>query len=84
MTKAEFKQGAFRMGRCLVLVTIDGGKYHLSISTEKEIPTYEELKQARYQFIPDDAFMAQIFPPKSDFVNAHPYCLHLFEVEPMN
>lgn len=74
------KTGIFKMGRCSVIVTKDNGKWHLSISTPTESPTYEEIKAARYKFLPDNVYMAQIFPPKSEFVNVHPYCHHLYEI----
>lgn len=74
------KPGIFKMGRCSVIVSIDNGKWHLSISTPKESPTYDEIKDARYKYIPDNVYMAQIFPPKAEFINIHKYCHHLFEI----
>jgi len=76
----EFKTGAFKMGRCNIIITIETGDWHLSISTPSESPTYEEIKKARYKYLPDNLVMAQIFPPKADFVNLHPYCHHLWEI----
>ena len=70
----------YTMGRCNIIITIDNGKWHLSISTPTASPSYEEIKEARYKFLPDDAVMAQIFPSKKDFVNLHPYCHHLFQI----
>lgn len=80
MSGKTFKPGIFTMGRCNVIVTIDDGKWHLSISTPYCSPSYKEIKEARYRFIPDDVYMAQIFPPVSEFVNIHPYCHHLFQI----
>ena len=68
------------MGRCAVIVTIDEGSWHLSISTKSALPTYTEMKQARYKFLPDEIYMAEIFPPKAEFVNAHEYCRHLWQI----
>lgn len=76
---AEFKQGVFKMGRCNVIVSIDNDKWHLSISAEVQ-PSYKELKQARYRYLPDNIYAAQIFPPSSEFVNIHPNCHHLYEI----
>jgi len=70
------------MGQCKVIVTIDQGKWHLSISREDRSPSYEEIKKARYQFLPNEIHAAQIFPPKEEFVNLHPFCHHLYEVQP--
>jgi hypothetical protein len=80
--KGKFSPGRFKMGRCTVLVTIDNGKWHLSISTPSASPSYNEIKQARYAYVPDDVTMAQIFPPKKEFVNIHPFCHHLWQIEP--
>ena len=74
------KPGIYVMGRCDVIVTIDKGRWHLSISTPHCSPSYKEIKEARYRFIPNKVVMAQIFPPKEEFVNLHPYCHHLFEI----
>lgn len=77
----NYKPGIFRMGRCLVIVSKDIGKWHLSISCRDADPTYEEIKEARYKYVPDNVYMAQIFPPKAEFVNLHPHCYHLWEIK---
>jgi hypothetical protein len=51
---------------------------HLSLSHRSRLPSYEELKSARYTFFPAEAEVIQVFPPESEFVNCHPYCLHLW------
>ena len=76
----EYQQGVFRMGRCAIIVSIDDDKWHLSISIKDAQPSYKEIKDARYKYIPNDVYMAQIFPPKEEFVNFHPYCHHLWEI----
>jgi len=81
MSKTEYREGTFKMGRCTVMVSIDAGRWHLSISTPTAQPSYKEMKQARYRFIPDKVVMAQLFPSKDDFVNLHEFCHHLFEIE---
>ena len=45
------------------------------------LPTWDELKDARYRFCPDEVYMAIILPPKSDYMNLHPTTMHLYEVE---
>lgn len=79
---------AYKFGRCNVLVgkePINGTdnplKWHLSISHHKSLPTWNELKEARYYFIPDNVTMAMILPPKSEYVNIHEYCFHLYEID---
>jgi hypothetical protein len=61
-------------------VTIDGGKWHLSASTNHPIGYYE-LKEIRYEFLPNDIRAAQIFPPREQFVNVDENCYHLFEID---
>jgi hypothetical protein len=70
----------YKMGRCAVIVSVDDGLWHLSISTPNALPSYAEMKEARYTFCPDNIFMAEIFPPRDQFVNVHPYCRHLWEI----
>ena len=79
-------------GHLSVIVGREPRGWHLSISHRLSlsdpmgrsipgrIPTYEELKSARYEFIPDEAWVVQVFPPRAEFLNAHPTTLHLHEV----
>lgn len=71
---------SYKFGECTVGVSKDNDKWHLSIAHPTRLPTYDELKEARYKFLPDNCHMAQIFPPKAEFVNLHPFCLHLYEI----
>lgn len=77
----RFKEGVFKMGECFIIVSIDGGKWHLSISKKKASPSYKQIKAARYKFLPNDITVAQIFPPKEEFVNIDPHCHHLWEIQ---
>jgi len=67
--------------------------WHLSMSHRSSIlrglngkplpgrmPTWDEIKEARYKFCPDDKYMAIIFPPKDEHVNIHPTTIHLYEM----
>lgn len=44
------------------------------------MPTWDEIKEARYKFLPLDVNMAIMFPPVSMYYNRHATCLHLLEV----
>ena len=57
------------------LVTVSGG------SLPGRLPTWEEIREARYRFCPDEAYMAMILPPRAEYVNVHPTTMHLYEVE---
>lgn len=76
----EYKEGVFKMGRCDIIIAKENNKWHMSISTRNASPSYKEIKAARYKYLPDDVYMAQIFPPKEEFINLHPYCHHLYQI----
>lgn len=59
-----YSTGMFRWKGKEVLITIDGGKWHLSASTNHPIGYYE-MKEMRYEFLPNGISVAQIFPPPS-------------------
>lgn len=54
--------------------------YHLTLCGRGKLPTYEDLKTARYKFLPNDCYMAEIFPPKEEFINIHKYARQLYQV----
>lgn len=55
--------------------------WHLSISAPARYPTWDEIADARYRFVPDDVLMAMLLPPRADYANVHPNCMHLYEIE---
>lgn len=85
----------FSKGDCRVLISrekrptgafvlpahLDKWRYHLSISCADRYPTWEEIKDARYSLLPHGLTFAQILPPPKDWVNIHPNCFHLWEIE---
>lgn len=75
---AIYKKGDFT---CMV-GTMPNGKKHLSISHPWRVVTWEEIKDARYEFIIGKRYMAMILPPLDEYVNLHQNCWHLHEVEP--
>lgn len=72
---------AWRLGACAVFAGVEMGKWHLSISHRSRYPTWDEIKEARYRFIPDNVTMAMILPPRGEYVNVHPNCFHLHEID---
>ena len=52
---------------------------HLSISHRDRLPTWSELVSAKELFLGKEALAIQVFPPRSQWVNDHPYCLHLYQ-----
>ena len=52
--------------------------HHVSVSRKSRLPSYEDLCFVKKVFIGEDKTAYQIFAKKSDHVNIHPYCLHLW------
>lgn len=82
--------GAFEvMGPCgceLRIMATDGddpgnighGWEHVSVSTERRPPNWQEMAWVKDQFWDDEETVLQFHPKKSEYVNCHPYCLHLW------
>lgn len=51
---------------------------HISISHKHRVPTYSEIKEVKSVFIGPNRKGIMVFPQESNYVNIHPYCLHLF------
>lgn len=47
---------------------------HASCSYTNQLPRWKDLKE----LFMGDRVAVQILPPKSSYLNIHPYCLHLF------
>lgn len=70
----------------------DGPMWHLSISHRTNearprpgrYPEWDEIAEARYQFIPDEVTVAMLLPPRSEYVNLHETCFHLWEIKPLS
>lgn len=72
---------AYQWGDLRVFVGLEPAGWHLSISTPYRNPTWEEIRQARYDFIPNEITMAMLLPPESEYINVHNYCFHLHQIE---
>jgi hypothetical protein len=42
------------------------------------LPSWEELKRVKHDFIGEDKWAYQVLPPATEYVNKHPCVLHLF------
>lgn len=71
---------AYIWGETRVFVGKEPAGWHLSISCPNRNPTWEEIKQARYDLCPHDITMAMILPPTSEYVNVHNFCFHLHQI----
>jgi hypothetical protein len=80
--------GAFHlMGPCganllIIANTADDpivkGWEHVSISIKHRPPNWQEMCFAKELFWDDEEAVVQFHPPKSQYVNCHPNCLHLW------
>ncbi|MCR4532718.1 hypothetical protein NUV62_17465 [Acinetobacter venetianus] len=54
------------------------GWEHVSVSLPARCPTWEEMCFIKSLFWGEDDCVIQYHPPKSDYVNNHQYCLHMW------
>lgn len=75
-----FAKGPDRKERTpLKIIASDGeGWEHVSVSLPNRCPTWAEMCFVKSLFWGDDDCVMQLHPPKSDWVNNHSYCLHLW------
>jgi len=59
--------------------TSDGGGWdHVSVSFKTRCPTWDEMCMVKRWCFEEEEAVMQIHPPKSDYRNEHPFCLHLW------
>lgn len=51
---------------------------HVSVSTKRRIPNWEEMCFVKNLFWGPEECVVQFHPPESEWVNNHLYCLHLW------
>ena len=51
---------------------------HVSVSTARRTPSWQEMVKVKDLFWRDDETVVQFHPAKSDYVNTHQYCLHMW------
>ena len=78
-------QGYINLGRldnhfnAAVVFSWGDGWDHVSVSYPDRCPTWDEMCKAKDIFFRDDECVIQFHPPKAEYVNVHPYCLHLWK-----
>jgi hypothetical protein len=83
-TAADRFNGAFFVfGPCgadlKIIASSEGmGWEHVSVSLKNRCPNWPEMCFVKDLFWEDEEAVMQIHPPKSDYINCHPYCLHLW------
>lgn len=66
---------------CVAFAGIEGGRWHVSVSHPKRLPTWDEMRTARDQMTPPDVAMAFILPRSNEYVNVHAHCLHMWQLD---
>jgi hypothetical protein len=61
-----------------VIASDGGGWEHVSVSFEHRTPTWEEMCHVKDTFWDPEDCVVQFHPPQSEYVNFHPFCLHLW------
>jgi len=81
-TGADGGQGYIMMPKydATVVWSFGGGWEHVSISpvNRRTIPSWEDMCKVKDMFFREDEAVIQIHPPKSEYVNTLPNCLHLW------
>jgi hypothetical protein len=54
------------------------GFEHVSVSTRWRCPNWQEMCFVKHLFFREEETVIQFHPQKSEYVNCHPYCLHLW------
>lgn len=68
-----------RHSNVLRVIATDGeGWEHVSVSLPNRCPTWAEMCRIKDLFWSESDCVVQYHPPKSDWVNNHQYCLHLW------
>ena len=66
-------------GKTYMIIASNGGGWeHVSVSNEKHIPSWNVMCKIKDLFFKDTETVIQFHPPKSEYVNLHKNCLHLW------
>jgi len=62
-----------------IIFSFGGGWDHVSVSYVNRCPTWDEMCYIKNIFFDEEECVVQYHPPKSEYVNNHPYCLHMWK-----
>lgn len=65
----------------VVVWSTGGGWDHVSVSWRKRCPTWEEMCEIKKIFFHPEEICVEYHPPESEYVNQHPYCLHMWRYQ---
>ena len=58
--------------------TVSAGWEHVSVSIKRRVPNWQEMCFVKDLFWAEDELVVQFHPPRSEYINNHPNCLHLW------
>lgn len=61
-----------------VIASCGGGWDHVSVSLPNRCPTWAEMAAVKDMFFKPDEMAVEYHPAESDYVNLHPFCLHIW------
>jgi hypothetical protein len=68
-------EGPFKLN---VWASNGGGWDHVSVSLNNRTPTWREMVHVKDLFFADEEVAMQLHPAKAEYVNHHPFCLHIW------
>lgn len=76
--------GAFQIGPLCIVSSGSGDPEgenweHVSVSCANRCPTWEEMSSVKNLFWREDETVVQFHPRRDQYVNLHPFCLHLWK-----
>ena len=75
----QFMVRSLKLKYPLFCQSSDGaGWEHVSVSLNTRTPTWEEMCFIKSIFWDEEDCVMQLHPPKSEYINNHNYCLHLW------
>lgn len=84
-TLGDAHNGAFKVfvkGRSFLVIASNGGGWdHVSVTpggNKRKCPTWEEMCAIKDMFFEPEEAVMQLHPKRSQHINIHPYCLHLW------
>jgi hypothetical protein len=83
-SESDGNNGAFAVVRArprdsLFIIASDGGGWeHVSVSKKYDCPTWADMCEVKALFWDPEDLILQYHPPRSQYVNLHPHCLHLW------
>lgn len=64
-----------------VVFSWGGGWDHVSVSFSNRCPTWEEMCEVKKMFFLPEETAWEYHPMESEYVNNHPYCLHIWRYQ---